>query len=296
MKPLSSTTGVLYAIASSATFGLIPLFSIPLLSSGIGSPTILCYRFIVAAIIMAVVLLFTKRNLRLYAKQLGVTVLLSVLYSLTAILLIESYKYIPSGVATTIHFLYPLAVTLSMSWLFGERTTTTTYVAVVASLVGVALLAWGDHTQGDFQRGVTLALLTVVTYAAYIVGVMRSSASSIDSLVLTFYVLVIGAGLFFIYAVSTTGIEYVHRWSDWRDLIMLALVCTVLSDYTLILAIKRIGSTLTSILGSMEPLTAVVVGVLYFGEQFDSSSVAGLILIITAVLLVIARANRSVHG
>lgn len=296
MKPLSSTTGVLYAIASSATFGLIPLFSIPLLSSGIGSPTILCYRFIVAAIIMAVVLLFTKRNLLLHAKQLGVTVLLSVLYSLTAILLIESYKYIPSGVATTIHFLYPLAVTLSMSWLFGERTTTTTYIAVVVSLVGVALLAWGDHTQGDFQRGVTLALLTVVTYAAYIVGVMRSSASSIDSLVLTFYVLVIGAGLFFIYAVATTGIEYVHRWSDWRDLIMLALVCTVLSDYTLILAIKRIGSTLTSILGSMEPLTAVVVGVLYFGEQFDSSSVAGLILIITAVVLVIARANRSVHG
>lgn len=296
MKPLSSTTGVLYAIASSATFGLIPLFSIPLLSSGIGSPTILCYRFIVAAIIMAVVLLFTKRNLRLHAKQLGVTVLLSVLYSLTAILLIESYKYIPSGVATTIHFLYPLAVTLSMSWLFGERTTTTTYIAVVVSLVGVALLAWGDHTQGDFKRGVTLALLTVVTYAAYIVGVMRSSASSIDSLVLTFYVLVIGAGLFFIYAVATTGIEYVHRWSNWRDLIMLALVCTVLSDYTLILAIKRIGSTLTSILGSMEPLTAVVVGVLYFGEQFDSSSVAGLILIITAVVLVIARANRSVHG
>lgn len=296
MKPLSSTTGVLYAIASSATFGLIPLFSIPLLSSGIGSPTILCYRFIVAAIIMAVVLLFTRRNIRLHAKQLGVTVLLSVLYSLTAILLIESYEYIPSGVATTIHFLYPLAVTLSMSWLFGERTTTTTYVAVVVSLVGVALLAWGDHTQGDFQRGVTLALLTVVTYAAYIVGVMRSSASSIDSLVLTFYVLVIGAGLFFIYAVATTGIEYVHRWSDWRDLIMLALVCTVLSDYTLILAIKRIGSTLTSILGSMEPLTAVVVGVLYFGEQFDSSSVAGLILIITAVVLVIARANRSVHG
>lgn len=296
MKPLSSTTGVLYAIASSATFGLIPLFSIPLLSSGIGSPTILCYRFIVAAIIMAVVLLFTKRNLRLHAMQLGVTVLLSVLYSLTAILLIESYEYIPSGVATTIHFLYPLAVTLSMSWLFGERTTTTTYIAVVVSLVGVALLAWGDHTQGGFQRGVTLALLTVVTYAAYIVGVMRSSASSIDSLVLTFYVLVIGAGLFFIYAVATTGIEYVHRWSDWRDLIMLALVCTVLSDYTLILAIKRIGSTLTSILGSMEPLTAVVVGVLYFGEQFDSSSVAGLILIITAVVLVIARANRSVHG
>ena len=99
--------------------------------------------------------------------------------------------------------------------------------------------------------------------------------------------------LFFLYALATTGIEAVHHWSDWRDLIMLALVCTVLSDYTLVLAIKRIGSTMTSILGSMEPLTAVIVGVVYFGERFDSSSVAGLILIIAAVVLVIARADRS---
>jgi len=246
-----------------------------------------------AALAMAVVMLLTRRKFKLEFSKLGIVVILSVLYASTAILLIESYDYIPSGVATTIHFLYPLAVTLTMSWLFGERTPVTTYIAVVVSLVGVGLLAWGNHTEGDFHRGVTLALLTVVTYAAYIIGVMRSRASAIDSLVLTFYVLVIGAILFFLYALATTGIESVHHWSDWRDLIMLALVCTVLSDYTLILAIKRIGSTMTSILGSMEPLTAVIVGVVYFGERFDSSSVAGLILIIAAVVLVIARTDRS---
>ena len=106
---------------------------------------------------------------------------------------------------------------------------------------------------------------------------------------LTFYVLAIGAVMFFMYALATSGIEAVHRWSDWRDLIMVAIVCTVLSDYTLILAIKRIGSTMTSILGSMEPLTAGVVGVLYFGEKFDATSITGLILIIVAVVLVIAR-------
>lgn len=293
MKQMVNMTGVAFAIISSATFGLIPLFSIPLLGRGIGSPTILCYRFMLAALAMAVVMLLTRRKFRLEFNKLGVVVILSILYASTAILLIESYEYIPSGIATTIHFLYPLAVTLTMSWLFGEKASVTTYIAVVISLVGVGLLAWGNHTEGDFHRGVTLSLLTVVTYAAYIIGVMRSRASMIDSLVLTFYVLVIGAVLFFIYALATTGIEAVHHWSDWRDLVMLALVCTVLSDYSLILAIKRIGSTLTSILGSMEPLTAVVVGVVYFGEHFDSSSVAGLILIIAAVVLVIARADRS---
>lgn len=286
-------TGVAFAIISSATFGLIPLFSIPLLGRGIGSPTILCYRFLLAALAMAVVMLLTHRKFRLELSKLGTVAILSILYASTAILLIESYDYIPSGIATTIHFLYPLAVTLTMSWLFGEKTTATTYIAVVVSLVGVGLLAWGNHTEGDFHKGVTLSLLTVISYAAYIIGIMRSRASTIDSLVLTFYVLVIGATLFFIYALSTTGIEAIHHWSDWRDLVMLALICTVLSDYTLILAIKRIGSTLTSILGSMEPLTAVIVGVVYFGEHFDSSSVAGLILIIVAVILVIARADRS---
>lgn len=286
-------TGVAFAIISSATFGLIPLFSIPLLGRGIGSPTILCYRFLLAALAMAVVMLLTHRKFRLELSKLGTVAILSILYASTAILLIESYDYIPSGIATTIHFLYPLAVTLTMSWLFGEKTTATTYIAVVVSLVGVGLLAWGNHTEGDFHKGVTLSLLTVISYAAYIIGIMRSRASTIDSLVLTFYVLVIGAALFFIYALSTTGIEAIHHWSDWRDLVMLALICTVLSDYTLILAIKRIGSTLTSILGSMEPLTAVIVGVVYFGEHFDSSSVAGLILIIVAVILVIARADRS---
>lgn len=293
MKQMVNITGVAFAIISSATFGLIPLFSIPLLGRGIGSPTILCYRFLLAALAMAVVMLLTHRKFRLELSKLGTVAILSILYASTAILLIESYDYIPSGIATTIHFLYPLAVTLTMSWLFGEKTTATTYIAVVVSLVGVGLLAWGNHTEGDFHKGVTLSLLTVISYAAYIIGIMRSRASTIDSLVLTFYVLVIGAALFFIYALSTTGIEAIHHWSDWRDLVMLALICTVLSDYTLILAIKRIGSTLTSILGSMEPLTAVIVGVVYFGEHFDSSSVAGLILIIVAVILVIARADRS---
>lgn len=295
MTQWNNITGVTYAVLSSASFGLIPLFSISLLSVGVGSPTILCYRFLVAAVVMAIIMFFTRRSFRLSADVVVAVALLSILYASTAILLLESYKCIPSGVATTIHFLYPLVVTLTMSWLFKERISRSIYVAVVVSLLGVLLLAWGYHTEGNFRLGVTLALLTVVSYAAYIVGVMRSRASRVDSIVLTFYVLAFGALLFLLYAMATTGIEAVHRWGDWRDLIMLAIVCTVLSDYTLILAIKRIGSTRTSILGSMEPLTAVVVGVVYFREHIDATSVVGLILVIVAVVMVIVQSTDT-HG
>jgi drug/metabolite transporter (DMT)-like permease len=289
MTQWNKITGVAYAVVSSTTFGLIPLFTISLMAVGVSSPTILCYRFLLAAVAMAVIMFFTRRSFRLASDQMAVVALLAVLYASTAILLLESYKCIPSGIATTIHFLYPLAVTLTMSWVFKELISSTIYVAVALSLVGVALLAWGNHTEGDFRRGVSFALLTVVTYAAYIVGVMRSRASRVDSIVLTFYVLAFGALLFFVYAMATSGIEAVHSAASWRDLIILALLCTVLSDYTLILAIKRIGSTRTSILGSMEPLTAVVVGVLYFGERIDTTSVVGLLLVICAVVVVIVQ-------
>lgn len=289
MKRWSRITGVTSAVVSSTTFGLIPLFTISLLAVGVGSPTILCYRFLIAAVAMAIIMFFTRRSFRIAMDQVVVMALLAALYASTAMLLLESYKYIPSGIATTIHFLYPLVVTLTMAWLFKEKMSRSIYIAVVLSLIGVALLAWGEHDAGDFRRGVTYALVTVVTYAAYIVGVMRSRAARVDSVVLTFYVLAFGALMFMLYALATTGIEAVHRWSSWRDLLMLALICTVLSDFALIMAIKRIGSTRTSILGSMEPLTAVVVGVVYFGERMDTTSVIGLLLVICAVVVVIVQ-------
>lgn len=293
MKQKSSILGVVYAIISSATFGLIPLFSIPLLKAGIGSPTILFYRFMVAAAMMALIVAVTRRKFRLRKEQLWVVTLLAVLYALTAILLLSSYQDIPSGMATTIHFLYPLAVTLAMSVIFREPTSRITYVAVVVSLLGVALLAWGGHSGGHFERGVMLALMTVATYAAYIIAVMKSRVSRIDSLTLTFYVLVIGAMLFALYALATTGIEAIHSGSAWLNILLVALLCTVLSDYTLILAIKRIGATATSILGTMEPLTAVITGVLCFGEHFDNWDIVGLVLIVVSVVLVVAKGTNS---
>jgi drug/metabolite transporter (DMT)-like permease len=291
MSQWNKTVGVAYAVVSSTTFGLIPLFTISLLALGVGSPTILCYRFLLATVAMAIVMLLTRRNFRLPMATMVVVAVLAILYATTAILLMESYKYIPSGITTTIHFLYPLAVTLTMAWLFKERISYIIYIAVLVSLVGVALLVWGSHTDGDFKRGVTYAMVTVVTYAAYIVGVMRSRAARVDSVVLTFYVLAFGALLFFLYALATEGIEALHSSSSWRDIIMLALVCTVLSDYTLVLAIKHIGSTRTSIVGTMEPLTAVVVGVVCFGERVDVVSVVGLVLIISAVVMVIVQSK-----
>ena len=106
---------------------------------------------------MAVVMLVTRRSFKLQARLVFTVFLLSALYAATAILLLASYKDIPSGVTTTIHFLYPLAVTVVMSIIYGEKTTITTYLAVLVSLLGVALLAWQQAQSGQCSSGGVLA-------------------------------------------------------------------------------------------------------------------------------------------
>lgn len=285
--------GAFYAIVSSATFGLVPLFSIPLLKTGMDAPAILFYRMILSAAIMGLLAFVTRRNLRISLRDAGVLGLLSLMYAGTALGLIRSYDYIPSGVATTINFLYPLVVTIVMTLIFREKSSFWIIVAVFISLVGVALLSWGDVGSSKPGKGILFAVSTVFTYAIYIIGVMKSCISRLDPLTTAFYVLTFTAGIFLVYALSASGIGIKGEWNIWKDLLLLALLPTVLSNLTLVMAIKAIGPTMTSILGSMEPLTAVVIGVLHFGETFNIDSASGLILVITAVVIVILQSKRS---
>lgn len=295
---MNNLRGVLYAVVSSATFGLIPLFSIPLLQGGMSSPAILFYRFGLAAAMMGLIALATRRPLRITWPQTGTLLLLGAMYSVTALGLLRSYTYIPSSVATTINFLYPLGVAIVMTLFFREKNSVWLLVAILISLVGVALLSWGDIGGPQSDRaivGVGFTGATVLTYTIYIVGVKKSRISRLDPMIQAFYVLLFSACFFLVYALSTTGAPLPGKWHLWQNLLLLALVPTVVSNLTLVLAIKEIGSTMTSILGSMEPLTAVLVGVLHFGEKFGLDSASGLILIITAVIIVILQAKKKEH-
>ncbi|WP_300705394.1 EamA family transporter [uncultured Alistipes sp.] len=288
--------GIICAIISSGTFGLIPLFSIPLLLSGLSSQTILFWRFVLAALMMGIVALATKRSFRISLHEVWTLLLLAVMYSATALCLLQSYNYIPSGVATTISFLYPLAVAIVMTLFFREKSSVWLFVAILISLAGVALLSWnGEGIAGNRETlvGMGYAGLTVMTYMVYIVGVMKSSVSRLDPMILAFYVLLFSSLFFLLYTTTGNGFQTPSTWNQWQNMLLLALIPTVLSNLTLVLAIQQIGSTMTSILGSMEPLTAVLVGVFRFGESFSLDMAIGLILIISAVMIVILNPGRT---
>ena len=290
---MNNPKGIAYAALSSSTFGLAPLFTVTLLRDGFSPFEVLTYRWGVASAALLLFGLATGRRLRIARRDFGVVFLLSLFRAGCSLSLVFAYANIATGVASTIHFLYPLAVALAMTLFFRERSSVWIVIAVFISLVGVALLAWGDAGNNDPGRGLIYAGTTVFTYAVYIIGVMKSRAGRLDPLIVAFYVLTFSAAVFLVYALSTSGIAVVHTWHIWRNLLLLALLPTVLSNLTLVLAIKHIGSTMTSILGSMEPLTAVLVGVVHFGEGFDLDSAAGLILVVTAVIIVILQTNHT---
>lgn len=284
--------GVLLAIVSSSTFGLIPLFALPAIREGVGLDSVLFYRFAISSVAIGAFLLIRGVNLQVSLKEFGTLFVLGGAYASTALFLTASYLYIPSGVATTIHFLYPVLVTAIMIAFFKDRISLPVIVATGMAILGVYLLSSGEGQGIISLKGLLMVLSTVVTYAIYIVGVNKSCISGMDGLKMTFYMLFSCAIIFGInLLVKRQGLDAMPSFNAAVHVFLLALIPTLISDLTLILAIQHIGSTTSAILGCMEPLTAVSMGVLFLGEHFGFSQMLGVLIVLIAVFIVILANN-----
>ncbi|MEG0949662.1 MAG: DMT family transporter [Bacteroidales bacterium] len=290
--PTFNVKGIAYAILSSATFGLIPLLALPVVAAGMDKPSILFYRFCISAFLMGIIVWMKGANFRISLSQLVSLLSLGFFYAATSLLLMDAYTLIPSGAATTIHFLYPVMVSAIMIFFFKEQKSAALLFAALLSLGGVATLSWSPEHAFNV-RGVIASVASVLTYALYIVGVQKSKIRYMNEYTLTFYVLLSSSVFFLFNVVFTTGFQPIPDLSSGISIFLLALLPTVISDLSLVLAIKYIGSTTTSVLGSMEPLTAVAIGVLVFNEPFGMRVMAGVFFILTAVILIILTQKRT---
>lgn len=291
---MKNLRGITYAALSSSTFGLAPLFSILLLSYGFSSFEVLTYRWGVATAALLIFGLSYGCRFRISRQEFQTVFLLSIARAATSLSLVIAYQNISSGVASIIHFMYPLAVAAAMALFFRERLSWRVVLAIAISLAGVALLSSGGigRPGGDPQIGAIAASFSVFAYGGYIIGVRKSHAAQIESATLTFYVTAIGAMMFLCGGLLTGGVRIVTDGVQWLVILGLALPATAISNITLVQAIKYIGPTLTSIFGALEPLTAVIIGATVFGERFGLTSMAGVALVIAAVTMVVLSSQR----
>lgn len=274
---------------ASATFGFIPLFSIPLLKSGMELDSVCFYRFALASFFMWIICKVKGVSLKCSGKEILAMGLLSIFYAATSFFLTASYKYISSGTATTIHFFYPVVVALAMILLFGEKVSIWKIIAIVAGIAGVFFLSGGITGEKISLTGLILVLVTVITYPTYVVGVNQTPVvMRMNGMKQTFLVLFFSAIIFFV-NVLVKGAHFspLSTSYQWEYAIALAIIPTLVSDFALIYAIQMAGSTITAILGCMEPLVAVICGVVFFGETFTANSLAGMLLVFAAVFIII---------
>lgn len=287
--------GILFAALSSSTFGLAPFFTISLIMAGYSTFEALSYRWGVASLFLFLVGVFSGVKFRMSWRDFRTVFCLSLFRATTSFSLVVAYQNIASGVASVIHFMYPLAVALTMMFVFKEPKSKTIISAIVISIIGAVFLSTGNIESsggGDTVLGIVMSTISVFSYAGYIVGVRRTRAVNIPSVPLTCSVMGIGAVLFIIGGFFTSGIRIETDPHIWLYIAGLGLVATAISNISLVQGIKLAGPTLASIMGAMEPLTAVVIGIFVFGETFSWHTAVGIVLILFAVLLVILKQQK----
>lgn len=281
--------GFLYGIVASSTFGLLPLFTLPVMGEGLTTFSILSYRMLFASILVAVLMLIGRVSFATNLKELRWFAVLGFLYYGSAALLFQAYGGMASGLATTLHFMYPVSVTVIMALVYKQRPSVVTICAIILSLVGVALLCLRESSTGvSSLLSVFLVLLSGVCYAVYLVLVSTvKRINQQNSQKLTFYVLMFSGTFFMLSTLQGGGLQIIPSASAGINLLLMATLPTLLSNLALVRSVKNIGSTLTSVLGAMEPLTAIIVGILVFDESLRGLMVVGIILILVSVSLIV---------
>lgn len=251
--------------------------------------------------------------------ELSTLIALGLLFVVSSLTLYCSFLYMDSGVACSLLFVYPVMTAVLMAMLYGEKITKTTAAAIALSLVGVLLLYKGDGEAVLSTVGVLLVMVSALSYALYIIVANRASAPEsgleashnrfskylphratihrldMSAMKLSFYVLIVCAVSMVLFSLTSPErhLMPLATGREWGYSLMLAIVPTVFSLVSMGIAVRIIGSTPTAIMGALEPLTAVVIGLTVFHEALTVNLVAGILLILTAVITIILSKGKA---
>ena len=284
-------------MGAAVSYGMNPLGVLPLYADGINTNSVLFYRYGLAVVIMALFMIVQRKPFSVTIKELCILMPLGVLFVLSSLTLFESFHYMDAGVASTLLFVYPVLVAVMMAVFFKEKVTAVTVFSILLSLSGIGLLYGGGDTGTLSLTGVMFVLASSLSYAIYIVVVNKSSLR-MSSVKLTFYVMLFGLSVIIINALiggEDTAIQRLTTLRMWIFASILALFPTVISLILMVIAVHEIGSTPTAVMGALEPLTAVVLGVTLFNEAFTFRLAVGIILILSAVIMIVAGKSLSVN-
>ena len=284
--------GFIDAIISSICYGLYPLFAILLYNTGSSIVNSLFYRYLIAFIIYLYILKVHKKiSLYINFKEFVSLFFVGITFAASSFALFIALKYIDSGIACTIVFVYPVIVALVMALFFHEKLTKTAVISIACAFFGVALLNYAENIHSnDKILGFVFSLCGALMYALYMIFVKTiKSIKYMQTEKVTFYVMLSGTLFYFIFLRFGLDFQLLTKPNQLIYVLGLAIIPTIVAIETVNIAIKLIGATKTSIIGALEPLTAIIVGVLVFNEQISLFNMLGFLLVIIGIFLVVKK-------
>lgn len=287
--------GYSLGVIAAASYGLNPLFALPLLNAGVDAFSVLFLRYFFAVPMLAVMMIARGRGFGLRRGQVVPLAILGILMAFSSLTLYVSYTYIGAAIASTLLFVYPILVTIIMAAVYHERVGLMTVLCILLATTGIGLLYRGDDGVVLDPYGLLLVFLSALSYAIYLVAINRGQMKDIPTLKLTLYVIAFGLLLFaFRFRLETFTILSANPWL-WLSAFSMALFPTAVSLICTSAAIHKIGSTPVAILGAMEPVTAVAIAILIFNEVLTVRLAIGMSLVIASVTLIIAGGSITHH-
>ena len=280
--------GTICGILAAVSYGTNPLGAQNLYADGLNTNSVIFYRYAFATLILAVMMVAQRKSFAVTLREIKTLATLGTLMVASSLTLFFSFNFMDAGIASTILFVYPVMVAVIMAVFFKERVTPTTVVSIILALSGISLLYKGGDGATLSTIGVLFVIISSLTYAVYIVVVNKSSLR-LSSVKLTFYVLFIGTFILIGYSIvgPDARLQPLTSMHELVYALVLAVFPTVISLVLMVVAVHDIGSTPTAVMGALEPITAVCIGIFVFGEAFSMRLGIGILLILTAVILIV---------
>lgn len=275
--------GYIYTALSAIIFGLMPLLTKIIIARGTTSLTIAFFRVFYVTIVLFFVLKIKKIDLHLEKRDLLSVILTSIFGSgITIIILNESYNYVDTGIATSLHFLYPLFVAILCCFFYGEKIKKKQIISLSFALVGI--ICFMSKGNGSLF-GYFLAIASGLTYAYYLVKMDKTGLVKMNALKLSFYLALFTTIEIFTMNLFMQDIVFKMDVLSYVLLLVLALSSSFLATVLLQKGVLLLGSTRASFICLLEPVTSMIVGILWLNEAFTfNKGLGGLAIIVSLII------------
>ena len=273
----------IYTALSAIIFGLMPLLTKIIIARGATSLTIAFFRVFYVTIVLFFILKIKKIDLHLEKRDWLSVILTSVFGSgLTIIILNESYNYVDTGIATSLHFLYPLFVAILCCFFYGEKIKKKQILSLSFALIGI--ICFMSKGNGSLF-GYFLAIASGLTYAFYLVKMDKTGLVKMNVLKLSFYLALFTTIEIFTINLYMQEVVFKMDALSYGLLLVLALSSSFLATVLLQKGVLLLGSTRASFICLLEPVTSMIVGILWLNEALTFNKGLGSLAIIISLII-----------